>query len=320
MAVRSDHATAIEFCLFGPDGQTEIASVVLPARTGPVFHGHIAAVGPSTPHGLRAHGPFAPGDGYRFNPNKLLVDPYALALDRPFTLHPAMFGYDPGDATSASFDETDSAPFVPKAIVMAEPVAAEPPSLSVPWDESVIYELHVRGFTRRHPDIPEALRGTFAGLAHPAAIAHLTRIGVTDVELMPAAAWIDERHLGPLGLANYWGYNPVAFMAPDPRLAPGGWAEVRAATDALAAAGIETVLDVVLNHTGEGDALGPTVSLRGLDNASYYRLRAGDPAGYVDDAGTGNTLALERPAALRLAMDSLRAWRRFGGVGEAPSL
>ena len=315
VAVHSDHATHIEFCLFDADGQVEIARLVLPGRTGPVFHGHIAGVGEGARYGLRAHGPFAPAQGHRFSPNKLLVDPYTLALDRPFVLHPSMFGYRPDDPEGgASFDETDSAAFMPKAIVTAPPPGQAPSIPDVPWRDTVIYELHVRGFTRTHPDIPEALRGTFAGLGHPAAIAHLQRLGVTTVEILPAMAWIDERHLPPLGLTNYWGYNPVAFCAPDPRLAPGGWAEVRAATRALADAGIETILDVVFNHTGEGDALGPTVSLRGLDNAGAYRLNAADPARYVDDAGTGNTLALDRPAMVRLAMHSLRTWRRLGGV------
>ncbi len=315
IAVHAPDAAAIEFCLFEEQGQVELTRITLPARTGPVWHGHIEGVGVGARYGLRAHGPFDPAKGLRFNPHKLLLDPYALRLDRPFGLDPALFGYRQDDPRGgASFDETDSAPFMPKAIVTAPlpPARFAPPP--VPWARAVIYELHVRGFTRLHPDIPEPLRGTFAGLAHPAAIAHLKVLGVTTVELMPAMAWIDERHLPPLGLTNYWGYNPVALLAPDPRLAPGGWADVHAATEALAAAGIETILDVVLNHSGEGDALGPTLSLRGLDNGGYYRLRPDDLAGYVNDAGTGNILALDRPAALRLALDSLRAWRRLGGM------
>jgi glycogen operon protein len=315
VAVFSAGASAVELCLFDVEGRLETARIPLPARTGPVFHGHVEGVREGARYGLRAHGPYAPAEGHRFNPDKLLVDPYALSLDRPFALHASMFGYDPAaPAGGDSFGEADSAPFTPKAVVTAPPAGPAPPDLRLPWSECVVYELHVRGFTRRLEAVPEPLRGTFAGLGHPAAIAHLKQLGVTTVELMPAAAWIDERHLGPLGLSNYWGYNPVAFMAPDPRLAPGGWAEVRAATGALAEAGIETVLDVVFNHTGEGDALGPTLSLRGLDNASYYRLSRGEPIHYVDDAGTGNTLALDHPAALRLTMDALRAWRRLGGV------
>jgi len=314
VAVWSAHADAIELCLFDAAGQRETARIVLPGRTGPVFHGHVAGVGEGARYGLRAHGPFAPERGQRFNPHKLLVDPYALSLDRPFALDPAMFAYRPDDPQGgASFDGADSASVMPKAIV-TRPIEAEAPPPFVPWGETVIYELHVRGFTRAHPDVPEALRGTFAGLAHPAAVAHLKRLGVTTIEVMPSAAWIDERHLPPLGLTNAWGYNPVALLTPDPRLAPGGWAEVREAVAALAAAGLEAVVDVVLNHTGEGDALGPTLSLRGLDNAAYYRLAPDDPAAYRNDAGTGSSLALNAGPGLRLAMDALRAWRRLGGV------
>jgi glycogen operon protein len=314
IAVWSRHALAIEVCLFDESGEVETARLRLPGRTGPVFHGLILGVGVGARYGLRAHGPFAPALGHAFDPAKLLVDPHALRLDRPFVLHPSMFSRgssEPWDG--AAGDEADSGPFTPKAIV-TDPGRVEPgPILDTPWGETVIYELHVKGFTRRHPDVPESLRGTFAGLGHPAAVEHLRRLGITCVELMPAAAWIDERHLPALGLTNYWGYNPVALMAPDPRLAPGGWPEVRAAVEALAAAGIETILDVVLNHSGEGDSLGPTVSARGLDNAAYYRLSPND-GGYLNDAGTGNTLALNAAPALRLAMDSLRAWRRLGGV------
>jgi len=313
VAVHSHHATAIDMCLFDAEGDAETARITLPGRTGPVFHGHIEGVGEGARYGLRARGQFDPAAGQRFNPAKLLVDPYAVALDRPFVLHPSMFAYTADDPRGGdSLDQTDSAPAMPKAIVTVSRATA-PPNLGIPWGRTVIYELHVRGFTRTHPDVPEAIRGTFAGLAHPAAIEHLRALGITTVEIMPAAAWIDERHLPPLGLSNYWGYNPVAFMAPDPRLAPGGWGEVRAAVDALAAAGIEAILDVVFNHTGEGDSLGPTLSLRGLDNAGAYRLRPDNPGRYVDDAGTGNTLALDRPAVLRLAMDALRTWRRLGG-------
>jgi glycogen operon protein len=309
VAVFSTHATAIQFCLFDAAGEAEIRRVTLPERTGDVFHGFVSHVPIGSRYGLRAHGPYAPAEGHRFNPAKLLVDPYAAAIDRPFRLHATMFS-DPG---GAGFNGDDSAPAMPKGIVGSLAPKGVQPFL-VPWDRTVLYELHVRGFTMRNGAIPEALRGTFAGLAQPAAIEHLVKLGVTSVEIMPAAAWLEERHLAALGLTNYWGYNPVAFMAPDPRLAPGGWDEVRTTIDALAAAGVETILDVVLNHSGEGDALGPTVSLRGLDNATYYRLLPGNPAGYVDDAGCGNVLALDRPPVVRLAMDSLRAWAERGGV------
>ena len=305
-AVWAAEASAVEVCLFDAD-DVETARVPLPSRTGPVFHGRIAGLGHATRYGLRAHGRFDPARGLRFDPGKLLLDPWAIALDRPFDLDPSLFA-PPGGA--------DSAGAMPKAIVLSPDSLPPPPAPPpvVAWGEAVIYELHVRGFTRAHPDIPEALRGTFAGLAHPAAVAHLKGLGITTVELMPAAAWIDERHLPPLGLTNAWGYNPIAFLAPEPRMAPGGWAEVRAATEALAAAGIETILDVVLNHSGEGDELGPTLSLRGLANRDYYRLDPADPALYLNDAGTGSMLALDRAPGLRLAMDALRAWRRLGGV------
>ena len=303
-AVFSAHASAIEVCLFDAAQEREVARVALPARTGDVWHGYIAGVAVGARYGLRAHGPYAPQDGHRFNPHKLLLDPYAAAIDRTLRLHPTMF---------ADNSETDSAPHMAKAVVSVPDTELRAAVPLVPWDRTVLYELNVRGFSMRHPEIPESVRGTFAALAHPTAIGHLMRLGITSVEVMPSAAWIEERHLAALGLANAWGYNPVAFMAPDPRLAPGGWAEVRAAVAALAAAGIETILDVVLNHCGEGDELGPTLSLRGLDNATYYRLRA-DRRLYVDDTGCGDTLALDQPAVLRLATDALRSWARRTGV------
>ena len=309
VAVASAQADSIAFCLFDAEGVVETARLRLPGRTGPVFHGFVAGVAPGARYGLRAHGPWRPAAGQRFNPAKLLLDPFAAAIDRPFRLAPALF--DPPD--SGAPDPADSAAFMPKGIVLPPPPALPPPP-PFDWDRQVIYELHIRGFTRRHPAIPERHRGTFAALAHPAAIAHLQGLGVTAVELMPCAAWIDERHLPPLGLGNYWGYNPVALCAPDPRLAPGGWDEVREAVAALQAAGIAVLLDVVLNHTGEGDRLGPTLSLRGLDNATYYRLEADDPGRCVNDTGCGNTLALDRPAVVLLAMEALRTWAQRGGV------
>jgi isoamylase len=310
VAVTSAHATAILFCRFDESGANEIERIALPARTGDRWHGFIAGVVEGERYGLRAEGPYAPHEGHRFNAAKLLVDPYVRALDRAMAFDLAMVGGG-GDATR---DDTDSAPFVPKGIVTKRAERAATRRLRVPWASTVIYEINVRGFTRAHPGVPEALRGTLAGLAHPAALAHLTRLGVTTVELMPIGAWIGERHLARLGLDNYWGYNTVAPFVPDPRLAPGGIDEVRSTVAALHAAGIETILDVVLNHTGEGDALGPTLSLRGLDNATYYRTYAGDPARYVDDTGCGNTLALDRPPTLRLALDVLRYYADVAGV------
>jgi glycogen operon protein len=297
-------ATALFVCIFDPHDR-EIARIRLPGRTGDVHHGVIAGLAPGTRYGLRAEGPWDPARGHRFNPAKLLVDPWARALDRSCALHPQLFD------TGETRDETDSAPFVPKAVLTP---ALPPAPRNAPRGPQVIYELHVKGFTARHPRVPEAIRGTFAGLAHPAAIEHLVGLGITAVELMPVAAWIDERHLPPLGLSNHWGYNPVALLAPDPRLAPGGMPEVRAAVAALQAAGIAVIQDVVLNHTGEGDHLGPTLSLVGLGNATFHRLRPDDARRYVDDAGCGNTLALDRPWPLRLAMDALRHWVLAAGL------
>lgn len=311
-AVFSADAGSIHVCLYDRAGEVERRRVRLPARSGDVHHGHIEGVGPGDRYGLRAEGPWRPEAGRRFNPAKLLVDPYAVAIDRPFQLADALFD---ARRLGAAGDAVDSGPFVPKAIVTG-PVDRPAPRLAPPiaWDRQVIYELHVRGFSKLNPAVPEPIRGTFAGLGHPASIVHLKRLGVTTVELMPVAAWLDERHLPPLGLTNYWGYNPVAWMAPDPRLAPGGFAEVAAAVAALHAAGIAVILDVVFNHSGESDHLGPTVSMRGLDNASYYRLAPDDPALYVNDAGTGNILACDRPPVLRLVMDAMRCWVERAGI------
>ncbi len=310
VAVCSAHADAIELCLFDATGQNERRRIRLPARTDDVFHGFVPGIAAGDRYGLRAHGAYDPGNGHRFNASKLLVDPYAKALDRPFVLDASMFGETPEGARN----DADSAHVVPKAIVTAPPRAATTGRPGIPWTDTIIYELHVRGFTQAHPDVPKAIRGSCAGLAHPAAIAHLVRLGVTTVELMPLAAKIDERHLARLGLGNYWGYNPAALFVPDPRLAPGGIDELRDCVAALHAAGIEVIVDVVLNHTGEGDEFGPTVTLRGLDNATYYRLVEGDAARYVDDAGCGNVLALDRPPVARLALDVLRYYAEVTGI------
>jgi glycogen operon protein len=303
VAVASSTASAIDVCLFDEAGRER--RIRLPGRTGEVFHGHVEGVSLGARYGLRAHGPFDPARGLRFDPGKLLIDPYATALDAPAGLHPSLF--------ALPSEGLDSAPHVPKGVV-CEPCPAAAAPNAAPWGRTVIYEAHVRGLTRLHPDVPPEIRGTFAALAHPAIVEHLRALGVTTLELLPVAAWIDERHLQPLGLTNYWGYNPIAFCAPDPRLAPGGWPEIRAATAALGEAGVEVILDVVFNHTGEGDTLGPTLSLRGLDNPAYYWLDPADPARYLDHAGTGHALRCDHPQTVRLAMDALRTWARRGGV------
>jgi glycogen operon protein len=301
VAVYSAHASAIHFCLFD-EHDHEIARVALSGRTGDIFHGSVEGVSEGARYGLRADGPFEPWHGHRFDSSKLLADPHAARIDRPWRLHPSMFERG-----------ADSGAFAPKSVVVSMR-PSEPGRQRIPWAKTVLYELNLRGFTRLDPQIPENQRGTFAGLAHPKAIAHLANLGITSVEIMPADAFVDERHLPALGLTNAWGYNPVFLGAPDPRLAPGGWAEVRQATDALHEAGLEAILDIVLNHSGESDELGPTLSLRGLDNASYYRLLPDDPARYINDMGCGNCVALDRPAVMDMTIDALRRWMVQGGL------
>ena len=308
IAVFSAHAERIELCLFADDERE--TRITLPERTGDVFHGFIDDLTAGARYGLRAHGPYAPQNGYRFNPAKLLVDPYARALDRAFAFHPTMRGQHP----DGSRNNDDSAALVPKGVAVAASAPHATSRPRVPWGETVIYELHVRGFTKLHPDVPPPLRGTCAALAHPAVIEHLVRLGITTVELLPLTAAVDEPHLARAGLTNYWGYNPVAWFAPDPRLAPGGMEELRDAVAALHKAGIEVLLDIVLNHSGEGDANGPTLSLRGLDDATYYRTVPGEPHRYVDDSGCGNTLALDRAPVMHLALDALRHWALATGA------
>ncbi len=295
VAVVSRHAEAVFVCLF--DGEEETARVQLPGRTGDVHHGFLPGIRAGQRYSFRAAGPWDPPRAHRFDPSKLLLDPCARAIDRPCAWHPelAVFG-------------SDTAPLVPKCIVTYSEPQAPPLPAKAP---GFIYEIAVRAFTRLHPAIPEHRRGTVGALAHPAVIDYLVGLGVDMVELMPLAAWIDERHLAPLKLANAWGYNPVSFFAPDPRLAPGGFAEIRAAVKALHEAGIRVVLDVVFNHTGESDLEGAVLSLRGLDNALYYLHEDGRP---VNHAGTGNTLAVHRAPVAALVLDALRTWASATGV------
>ena len=295
VAVVSRHATAISVSLF--DGEVETARIALGSRLGDVHYGFVPGLTPGTPYGLRAEGPWAPEHGFRFDPAKLLLDPYATRITGPFRHLPELMR-----------QGADTSSLVPRAI--AGHAAADAVALP-PQRPQFIYEVPVRGFTMLHPEVAPEKRGTVAALAEPVIIAHLQRLGVDTVELMPLAAWIDERHLPALGLANAWGYNPVSFLAPDPRLAPGGLAEIRASVDALHAAGIRVVLDVVLNHTGESDVHGTTLSLRGLDEALYYRRANGE---LINDTGCGNTLALDEPAVLQLAMDALRSWAMRTGI------
>ncbi|WP_199092590.1 glycogen debranching protein GlgX [Bosea sp. ASV33] len=305
LAVFSRHGSCVLVSVFDEAGETELASLPLPCRSGDIHHGLLEGAGAGLRYGLRVEGPWQPERGHRFDPAKLLVDPYATVIDRPFRWDPQLARH--GAETSA---------LVPRSIVQplpfplpasgAQAAAASP---------SFIYELAVRSFSMRHPAVPETLRGTLAALREPAVVAHLQSLGVSHVELMPVAAWMDERHLPPLGLANAWGYNPVNFFALDPRLAPGGPADLAALCAAYAEAGIGVILDIVLNHTTESDEFGGTVSLRGLDNAVYYRHAADDPGRLVNDTGCGHTLALDRAPVMRLAMDALRCWLRLGVAG-----
>ena len=314
----SEHGEAVELCLFD-SGEAERRAPLTRGTDG-VWEAHLPDVGEGQRYGYRVHGPFEPERGSRFNSAKLLLDPYARLVEGPITLREEHFSHRDGEGTQGRGpDDRDSAPFMPKGIVQhALPAMDEAQRLRVPMAESVIYELHVKSFTRRHPDVPEALRGTYAGLAHPAAIDHLRDLGVTAVELLPVHQQLTPRFVLERGQIDYWGYNTIGFLAPDPRLAatsdPRG--ELRDAISRLHAAGIEVLLDVVYNHTGEGDELGPTVSFRGIDNAAYYRLDPADAGGYRNDSGTGNTLDATHPAVVRLVLDSLHVFAsEYGADG-----
>lgn len=316
-ALFSDHAEQVFLCLFSPDGKTEEMRLPLPERTGAVWHGYLPGLKPGTLYGYRAAGPYDPEAGHRFNRNKLLIDPYTREFRGDFTDHTATFGYqNAAPEADLSFDSRDSAPFVAKSVVSDPalfPLDARP--LCRGWHETMIYEAHVKGLTRLHPDIPEDQRGTYDGLASPAMLEHLTRLGITAVELLPVQAIKSEGALAGRGLVNYWGYNTIGFFAPEPRyFGPAGVRGFRAMVDRFHAAGIEVILDVVYNHSAEGDHLGPTLSFRGLDNAAYYRLQDDAPRYYVNDTGCGNTLNVAHPFVTRLVLDSLRFWVQAMGV------
>jgi glycogen operon protein len=300
-AVFSRNGERIDLCLFDDDGVSETARLPLPCRSGDIHHGFLRGAKAGQRYGLRASGPWQPELGHRFDATKLLIDPYATTVDRPFRWDArlAQHGVETGD-------------LVPRCVV-TDALATHPATAA--QTPAFIYELAVKSFTMRHPGVPEPLRGTLAALTEPAILSHLQRLGVSHVELMPAAAWMDERHLPPLGLANAWGYNPVNFFALDPRLAPGGSADLARLCAVYRAAGIGVILDIVLNHTAESDEHGATICLRGLDNAVYYRHASDDPGRLVNDTGCGHTLALDRAPVVRMAMDSLRRWRSLGVAG-----
>ncbi|WP_134562675.1 glycogen debranching protein GlgX, partial [Pseudomonas aeruginosa] len=310
-ALFSAHATKVELCLFDARGEKEIERIELPEYTDEIWHGYLPDAHPGQIYGYRVHGPYEPDAGHRFNPNKLLLDPYAKQLVGRLRWSEALFGYTIGSADAdLSFDERDSAPFVPKSKVIDPAFTwAERPPVRVPWDRTVIYEAHLRGLSMRHPQVPEAVRGTFAGLMNADLLAHIRRLGVTSVELLPIHGFVDDKHLLENGMSNYWGYNSIAFFAPHPAyLASGQVNEFKEMVAHLHDAGLELILDVVYNHTAEGNELGPTLCMRGIDNASYYRLMPDQRRYYINDSGTGNTLDLSHPCVLQMVTDSLRYW------------
>jgi glycogen operon protein len=305
------NAHKVELCIFDASGRHEIQRINVRERTDGNWHAYLPEARPGLLYGYRVHGPYDPEHGQRFNPHKLLIEPYAKHLQGPLLWSDAHFGYRTGSSKEdLSFDRRDSAAGTPKCRVV-DPAFTwgndRPPR--IPWHDLVIYEAHVRGLTMRHQRVPPALRGTYAGLATAPIIDHLVRLGVTAIELMPVHWFVDDRHLVERGLRNYWGYNTLGFFAPDMRYSSTGRiSEFKTMVKVLHSAGIEVLLDVVYNHTAEGNQLGPTLSFRGIDNASYYRLVADNPRYYMDFTGTGNTLNLQHPNVLQMLMDSLRYW------------
>ena len=313
-ALFSEHATRVELCLF-TDASADVESITipLPEQTDMVWHGYVPDLQPGQLFGYRVHGPFAPEAGLRFNPNKLVLDPYAKMIGRGIRWNEALFGFTFGD-DDTTFDRRDSGPYAPLAAVVDGAFTwGDDRHPRTPWHETLIYELHVKGFSKLNSQVPETLRGTYRGLASEPSIRHLKALGVTAVELMPVHQHTDEWHLIQRGLGNYWGYNTLSYFAPDIRFAAGrspldAVHEFKVMVRALHAAGLEVILDVVYNHTAEGNHLGPTLSLRGIDNASYYRLLPSQPRFYEDFTGCGNTLNMRSPRVLQLIMDSLRYW------------
>jgi isoamylase len=309
-ALHSENAERVELCLFDPKGRREIERIDVPERTDFVWHCYLPDARPGTLYGYRVYGPYAPERGHRFNPNKLLLDPYARLLDGQIRWSDAHFAYRVGSRREdLSFDTRDNATGMPKCVVVDSAFTwgdDRPPR--TPWKDTVIYEAHVKGLTKLHPGVPPQLRGTYAGLASAPVIEHLRRLGITAVELLPVHAFVDDKRLVEMGLRNYWGYNTIGFFAPDMRYsATGTLSEFKSMVRALHAAGLEVILDVVYNHTAEGNHLGPTLSFRGIDNRVYYRL-ADEGRYYTDYTGTGNTLSSLHPMVLRLMFDSLRYW------------
>ncbi|MEX2382179.1 MAG: glycogen debranching protein GlgX [Opitutales bacterium] len=315
-ALFSEHATGVELCLFeGPDGSNQMACIPLTEKTDLVWHGYLPDIRPGQRYGYRVHGPYNPAEGHRFNPAKLLLDPYAKAIDGTVQWNDAVFGYQVGHQDAdLTLDERDSASAMPKSVVIDPGFDWEedrPPR--IPWHQTIIYEVHVKGFTARHPDVPKELRGTYAGFTCQPVLNYLRNLGITAVELLPIHQFVADRHLVERGLTNYWGYNSIGFFSPDVRYASGGFlgeqvVEFKAMVKALHRAGLEVILDVVYNHTAEGNHLGPTLCFRGIDNDAYYRLVAENRRHYMDYTGCGNTLNMQHPRSIQLIMDSLRYW------------
>ena len=316
-AVFSAHAERVELCLFDETGQTEIARLDLPEKTGDIWHGHVAGLKAGALYGYRAHGLYAPNQGHRFNPNKLLIDPYTPSLHGRLEPGRHLLGYMPkARDKDLSFNRLDSASGMPRSVV-PEALAPYPQEKRprIPWTDTIIYEAHVKGLTMEMPGVPDELRGTYEALGCDAVLEHLTRLGVTALELLPIQALMTEGFLLERNLVNYWGYNSIAFFAPEPRyFGPNGAAGLRLAIERLHGAGIEVILDVVYNHTAEGNHSGPTLSFRGLDNLSYYVLLRDNPRYYANDTGTGNMVNVRHPRVLQLVMDSLRYWVTAYGI------
>jgi isoamylase len=310
-ALFSENAERVELCVFDDAGRRQLQRIVLSERTDQVWHCYLPEARPGMLYGYRVYGRYRPDEGSRFNPHKLLLDPYAMQIVGALRWSDALFGYTPGHKREdLSYDRRDSAGGMPKCKVIDPAFTwGDDRGPEVPWHEMVIYELHVRGYTMQHPDVPPQLRGTYAGLATAPVIDYLKRLGVTTIELMPVHAFVDDRRLVQQGLRNYWGYNTIGFFAPDARYSASGKInEFKTMVKTLHSAGFEVILDVVYNHTAEGNHLGPTLCFRGIDNVSYYRLQHDEKRFYTDYTGTGNTLDMQHPRVLQLLMDSLRYW------------
>lgn len=310
-ALFSAHAERVELCLFDENGARESERLTLPEYTDEVWHGYLPEARPGLLYGYRVYGPYDPANGHRFNHNKLLIDPYAKALHGNVHWTDAHFAYRVGSTREdLSFDRRDNARGMPKSVVVNTAyIWGDDRRLNRPLSETIIYEAHVAGLTRLNPEVPDRMRGKFAGLASPAIVEHLTSLGVTAIELLPVQAFIDDRHLVQRGLRNYWGYNTIGFFAPEQRYVGSGEIySFKTMVAVLHQAGIEVILDVVYNHTGEGNHLGPTLCFKGIDNKTYYHSKPGDPRHYDDFTGTGNSLNLAHPRVLQMIMDSLRYW------------